>query len=142
MKSTPFFKCFLGFILLFTFKELDAQEIKAKKDVYTVVEKMPHYVGGDQALLKFIKSNLKYPKKALEEKTEGIVFVKFIINKKGKITDPKILVSVSPQIDEEALRIVKKMPKWEAGENQNTKVAVQFNLPIRFKLNTTTKNTN
>ncbi len=141
MSSSRISICFILFNLLLSSHITSAQEQKTKNEIYTIANKMPHFVGGDQALLKFIKGNLIYPKKAQEEKTEGIVFVHFVINKKGKIVDPKIFVSVDPLLDQEALRIVKKMPKWEPAEEQNKKVSIQFNLPIRFRLNTLNKKT-
>ena len=141
MSSPRILICFLLFNLLLSSQLTSAQEPKTKNETYTIANKMPHYVGGDQALLKFIKSNLIYPKKALEEKTEGIVFVHFIISKKGKIADPKILVSINSLLDQEALRIVKKMPRWEPAQEQNKKVAVGFNLPIRFKIDSLNKKT-
>jgi protein TonB len=141
MFSSKVLKCLCLLIVIFSINNTVAQNLKTEKELDSFAQQMPKYVGGDQELLKFIKSNLNYPQKAKEEKIEGIVFVKFIINKKGKIKDPKILVSVHPLLDNEALRLVKKMPKWEPAIENKKKISVNYNLPIRFKLNIPVKET-
>ncbi len=128
------------FLYLFLFLLSIKQEVFAQKEelkeekIYTVAEKMPKYIGGDRELLKFLKDNLVYPEQALERKIEGIVFIKLIINKKGKIKDPKVFVSVDALLDQEAIRLVKKMPKWEPAYQNDKPVSIYYNLPVRFKL--------
>lgn len=99
-------------------------------EIYAIVEKMPEYHGGMHEMHEFIKANLKIPD---EEKT-GTVYVTFVIDKSGKITQPTILRSIKgcQKCDEEAIRLVSSMPNWIPGEQSGKKVNVQFNLPIRF----------
>lgn len=121
-------------ILLSVANRSYSQTEKNTNEIYSVVDKMPKFPGGDPELLKYIKGSLKYPEKAKEDKIEGIVFVTFVISPKGKVLNPKVVGSVHPLLDDEALRLVKEMPKWEAGMNGEQAVSVQYNLPIRFKL--------
>lgn len=99
-------------------------------------EVMPEFVGGFDSLVSYIKENLKYPEWEKREKIEGNVFVSFTVDKNGEIIDPKILKSVdgSKNFDNEVIRIIKAMPNWNPGQEQGQNVAVQFTLPIKFKL--------
>ena len=98
-------------------------------------DKMPEFPGGMTQLMTFIGENVKYPQEALKNKTEGNVFVRFIISKTGKVTNPKILKGVSKELDEEALRVVSMLPDFIPGEENGEKVPVEFTIPIKFKLN-------
>lgn len=109
------------------------------KVAYKVVEKMPSYVGGDEARVKFIVENIKYPENALKKGIQGTVYLTFIVRSDGSVTDVKILRGIGSGCDEEALRIVKMMPKWNPGENKGKPVDVAFNLPIKFKLDSDKK---
>jgi protein TonB len=100
--------------------------------VFIFVEKKPQFPGGEKALLKYIAKNLKWPKTA--EDTEGKVFVQFIVEKDGSISNIKVVRGIGSGCDEEAVRIVKNMPKWNAGMENGRYVRVQYNLPIVFKL--------
>ena len=93
----------------------------------------PKFPGGKKVLYMFIKANLKYPKVALKEKTQGKVLVGFVVNKKGKVEKIKAIKSAHPDLEEEALRIVNLMPDWTAGTYNGKKVSVPFALPINFK---------
>ncbi|MBR4336858.1 MAG: TonB family protein [Bacteroidaceae bacterium] len=106
----------------------------AELEVFNVVEKMPEFEGGVQNLLKFLKANITYPEEAKKNGTQGRVVVQFVVDKDGSITDAKIVKSVSPELDAEALRVVKIMPKWTPGEQKGEKVRVKFTLPVQFKL--------
>lgn len=97
-------------------------------------EQMPVYPGGDEALNNFIQRNIRYPKKAIEKKLGGTVWVQFIIDNTGKIVDPKIIKSVSPELDKEALRIIGLMPNWSPGKNNGLNTNVFVKLPIKFIL--------
>lgn len=94
----------------------------------------PQFPGGTEALMKYLSKNIRYPEQAKKENIQGKVYVKFVVEKDGSITDAKVLRSIGGGCDEEALRVVKAMPKWEPGKMQGTPVRVQFNLPIVFKL--------
>lgn len=109
------------------------------KLTYKVVEKMPSYVGGDEARVKFFVENIKYPENAMKKGIQGTVYVTFIIRSDGSVTDVKILRGIGGGCDEEALRIVKMMPKWNPGESEGKPVDVAFNLPVKFKLDTDKK---
>jgi TonB family protein len=102
--------------------------------IYTVVEVMPSYVGGDEARLKFLKDNIKYPSEAKESAIQGTVYVTFVVDETGKISDVKTLRGIGGGCEEEAIRVVKMMPKWIPGEQSGKKVKVQFNMPIKFIL--------
>lgn len=101
--------------------------------VYTVVEKMPEFPGGEKALIGFLNETIIYPEKALKKKEYGKVTVQFIVGKSGKVENPKVLRGVSPSLDEEALRVIGLLPEWTPGEQNGEKVAVYRVLPIMFK---------
>lgn len=98
------------------------------------VEQMPEFPGGEIELLKFLKKNLNYPKRPKELGITGTVYVEFIINTDGTMTDLKIAKGVYPDIDKEAIRVVSLMPKWIPGSQRNQPVPVGMRLPIRFTL--------
>lgn len=104
--------------------------------VRVLAEVMPEFVGGFDSLYSYFKSKLKYPEWERKEKIEGNVFVTFVVDSDGKIKDPKILKSVagSKNFDNEVLRLIKEMPTWKPGQERGQSVAVQFTLPIRFRL--------
>jgi protein TonB len=103
-------------------------------EVFTGVEEMPQFPGGEQALYAYIKKELKYPQMAKENETQGTVYVTFVVQADGTITNPKVIRGIGGGCDEEAIRIVKGMPQWTPGKQGGKPVRVQYNLPIRFKL--------
>jgi TonB family protein len=103
-------------------------------EVFTVVEKMPQFPGGDQALLSYISQQIKYPEAALNEKKEGRVITQFVVNTDGSVSDVVIKKGFGYGSEEEATRVISNMPKWTPGEQNGKKVAVQYTLPITFKL--------
>ena len=110
------------------------KEKTADEQIFVQVEQMPEYPGGEAALRQFLASNVKYPDDAVKSGTQGKVFVKFVVNKDGKVVNPKIARSVSPSIDKEALRVVSIMPNWTPGKQRGKNVAVEYTVPILFKL--------
>jgi TonB family protein len=110
--------------------------IYGKTEPYQLVDIMPEFKGGIDSLMSFVRQNLKYPEWEKENKIEGKVFVSFIVDKNGKIKDPKILRSVqgSKNFDKEVIRVITSMPDWTPGQQDGKYVDVQFNLPINFKL--------
>jgi TonB family protein len=106
-------------------------------EIFTVVEEMPEFPGGMTELMKYIQNNINYPQVEKEAGIQGKVFLKFVVNPDGSISNTEILRSVAggEGLSIEALRIVKAMPKWIAGKQNGRNVAVYFNLPINFKLN-------
>ena len=108
--------------------------VVAGKEVYTVVEKQPSYPGGQDGYRKFLIENIKYPEEAMKNKVMGTVYITFVVEKDGAVTNVKVLRGIGSGCDEEAVRVVKMMPNWNPGENKGQPVAVQYNLPINFKL--------
>ena len=104
-----------------------------EEEVFIIVDDQPEFPGGNMALFNFINKNIKYAHQAIEMEIEGMVVVQFVVNKKGEINDVKILKSLGGGCDEEALRIVKGMPKWKAGRQHGRPVNVSFKLPFRFQ---------
>ncbi len=103
--------------------------------VFKTVEVMPKYPGGQEALIKYMSTNVKYPENARKNGIQGTVFVSFIVKKDGTVSDARILRGVDEELDKEALRVVNEMPNWNPGKEKGKPVNVQFNLPVAFKLN-------
>lgn len=99
--------------------------------VYEVVEQMPSFPGGQEALMTYINNNIKYPDEVCGQ---GRVIVSFVVEKDGSITNATIRRSVDPAFDREALRVISSMPKWIPGKNNGRNVRVRFNVPVQFKL--------
>ncbi|WP_321479129.1 M56 family metallopeptidase [uncultured Bacteroides sp.] len=106
-----------------------------KEPIFTVVEQMPEFPGGQEALMNFFTKSLKYPVGAKKAGKQGRVIAQFIIEKDGNISTPCIIRSVSPDIDAEAMRIIKMMPKWKPGKQRGKDVRVKYTVPIYFSLN-------
>ena len=102
--------------------------------IYTGIQEMPTFTGGSEAMFKFLTSNLQYPKDARSKGIQGTVFLTFVVDVDGSITDIKVLRGVDPSLDEEAVRLVASMPKWSPGKIGNFPVRTEFNLPVRFTL--------
>ena len=115
-------------------EESNAIEWGSAEEVFMVVENMPEFPGGTAELMKFLAMNIKYPVEAQKENVQGRVVVQFVVSKTGKITDPTIARSVSPELDAEAIRVVKAMPDWKPGTQRGQAVNVKFNIPISFRL--------
>jgi len=103
--------------------------------IFTVVEEMPSFPGGDEARQKFLLENTKYPQMAKESGIQGTVYVTFVVDEKGKVADVRVLRGIGGGCDEEAMRVVKLMPSWNPGKQSGKAVRVQFNMPIKFTLN-------
>jgi protein TonB len=114
--------------------EGDGVIVEDVQQVYTFVEQMPTFPGGDDELFKYLSKNIKYPAMARESGVQGTVFVTFVVESDGKITDAQVLRGVGSGLDQEALRVVKAMPAWKSGKQNGRSVRVQCNLPIKFTL--------
>jgi protein TonB len=99
-----------------------------------VVEQQAEFEGGLQALGKYLNKNLRYPASARRMGIEGQVFVSFVIDKEGKISDIQVVKGISADCDKEAVRVVSSMPNWKPGKQNGRPVKSRFVLPIRFKL--------
>ena len=114
-----------------------AIEIEEESDdeFFMVVENMPVFPGGDLGLMKYIQKNVKYPPIAKEYNITGKVYVSFIVDRSGSVTNAKIVRGVDKNLDAEALRVVKSLPKYKAGTQRGKAVRVMFTIPINFTLN-------
>ena len=119
---------------LSVFKVLDANIDRSEDDVYMVTEVQPQFPGGMPAFMKYLTENIQYPSEAKKNKTEGRVLANFIVNIDGSISDVKIVDSLSPLMDEEAIRLLSSMPKWEPGRQRGKKVKVRYTFPVTFRL--------
>ena len=102
--------------------------------VYDVVEQMPSFSGGPSALMQYLSSNIKYPVKAEEKKIQGRVVCTFVVERDGSITDVRVVNSVDPSLDKEAIRVVKSMPKWIPGRANGKPVRVKYTVPVTFRI--------
>lgn len=110
-------------------------EVKPKEEeIFVAVEQQAEFPGGTAAMMKWLSNNVRYPEVAQQNDIQGRVIVKFVVEKDGSIGKAEILKGVDRDLDREALRVVKKMPKWQPGKNNGVAVRSYFNLPVVFKL--------
>lgn len=114
-------------------KEEDEEEIEEQR-IFQIVEQMPEYPGGELEMYKFIGENIEYPRMARETGISGRVFVTFVVERDGSVTDVQILRGIGAGCDEEAIRVIKAMPKWNPGKQRRVPVRVQYRMPIKFIL--------
>lgn len=114
--------------------EVEDEESAEELQIFMVVEAMPEFPGGEAALHKYLGENIKYPQMAKESGIQGRVFVTFVVERDGSVTDVKVLRGIGGGCDEEAIRVVKGMPRWSPGKQRGKPVRVQFNLPVKFTL--------
>ncbi|MCK5857405.1 MAG: energy transducer TonB [Bacteroidales bacterium] len=114
-------------------EEEEAEDDK-EDEIFVFVEDQPGYPGGDKARIKYLQENIKFPVMAIESGIQGTVYVTFVVEKDGRITSVKVLRGIGGGCDEEAVRVIKRMPKWKPGKQRGRSVRVQFNMPVRFVL--------
>jgi protein TonB len=107
---------------------------ETKDEIFTIVEKMPEFPGGEEALMNYLSKNIKYPQTAKELGIQGTVYVSFVVDQYGNINNVKLLRGIGGGCDEEAVRVVEKMPRWNPGKQGGRPVKVEYRLPIRFRL--------
>jgi TonB family protein len=107
---------------------------EAGNEVFFVVEDMPEFPGGEEALRLFISKNVKYPDEAIKEKVQGKVYITFTVTQEGKVADARIARGVCPSLDKEALRVINTLPKWKPGKQRGQAVNVEYTVPINFAL--------
>lgn len=112
----------------------EEEEEVVETEIFTVVESMPEFPGGAEAMMAFIAKNMKYPPMARESGIQGRVFVNFVVEPNGSVSNVKVLRGIGGGCDEEAIRVVESMPKWTPGRQRGKAVRVSFNLPVRFTL--------
>lgn len=114
--------------------EQDDEESEIGDEIFTVVESQPSFPGGDENIYKFLAENLKYPEQANQAGIHGKVYLTFVVEKDGSITDVKVLRGIGGGCDEEAVRVVKLMPRWTPGKQRGIPVRVHFVLSVKFTL--------
>lgn len=110
------------------------EEEAEEEQIFTIVEEQPSFPGGVEEMYKYLGKAVKYPEMAKDAGISGTVYVTFEVDKEGNIKDVKVLRGIGGGCDEEAIRVVKAMPKWKPGKQRGKAVRVQFNLPIKFTL--------
>ncbi len=115
-------------------KEEPKVEKPQPEKIFEAVEQPAEFPGGRSALAKWLSNNLRYPEVAQANNIQGRVVVKFTVEKDGSISNPTVVRGVDKDLDREAIRVVKKMPRWNAGKNNGVAVRSYFNLPVNFKL--------
>jgi TonB family protein len=118
-----------------TTEDNPVQIIRNNNDsIYQIVDEMPQYPGGEKAMMEYVAKNVKYPQEAKDKEIQGRVFVSFVIEKDGSVNEVKVLRSIGGGCDEEAVRVIKAMPKWKPGKQEGKPVRVSYMMPINFKL--------
>lgn len=113
--------------------EVEEEEV-VEQEIFQIVEEMPSYPGGDQKLMEYIAKNIKYPQIARESGIQGRVFVGFVVEPDGHVSNVKLLRGIGGGCDEEAMRVIKSMPKWKPGKQRGKAVRVSYQIPVMFKL--------
>jgi len=124
----------IGFLSLSSSSLLAQKADHSEDKPANIVEQMPQFPGGESALLNFIKENLKYPKASSAAGIEGRVIIRFVVNREGSVTNVTVIRGLDSLCNDEAVRVVKMMPKWKPGMQQNSPVSVYYTLPIAYKL--------
>jgi protein TonB len=113
--------------------EVEEEEV-VEAEIFTIVEEMPEFPGGMAKLADYLAKNIKYPQMARESGIQGRVFVNFVIETDGSVSKVNVMRSLGGGCDEEAMRVVKAMPKWKPGKQRGKPVRVSYILPVNFKL--------
>ncbi len=113
---------------------VEEEEPEESNEVFLIVEQMPVFPGGDEALRKYLAQSVKYPVIAQENGIQGRVFVSFVVNQKGEVTNVRVARPFDPNLDKEAVRVVQSMPKWQPGMQRGKAVKVSYTVPINFVL--------
>jgi len=119
----------------FTQVRIAQEEEISEEIIFIVVEEWPSFPGGEEARLRFLSENIRYPQMAREAGIQGTVFLTFVVERDGSVTDVRVVRGIGGGADEEAIRVVRNMPRWTPGRQRGQPVRVQFNMPIRFVLN-------
>lgn len=128
---------FMSLMAMLGLTTVNAQKtVVAQKNqqVFDVVEQMPEYPGGMQALFEYLSQNLKYPEDAKQQKVEGRVIAIFVVETDGSISNVEVVKPVFPSLDAEAVRVLSDMPKWKPGMQSGKVVRVKYTVPINFSL--------
>jgi len=113
--------------------EVEEEEIK-EEEIFIIVEEMPSFPGGEVKMMEYLAKNIKYPQMARESGIQGRVFINFVVEPDGHVSNVKVMRGIGGGCDEEAIRVVKAMPKWKPGKQRGKSVRVSYNLPVNFRL--------
>jgi len=112
----------------------DTVQTNDSGEVFVFLTDGPEFMGGDEARIKYLQQTIHYPKKAMEENMQGTVYITFVVEKDGSISNIKVLQGVCESLDAEAVRVVRGMPNWKPGMQRGKPARVQYNMPIKFVL--------
>lgn len=107
---------------------------KKEEEIFAFVEIMPEFPGGEDAFLRMLQKNIRYPSEAVTKNIQGTVMVEFVVEKDGSISQPRVVKGIGGGCNEESLRVIKLMPKWKPAKQNGKNVRVYFTAPIRFRL--------
>ncbi len=113
--------------------EIEEEEV-VEQEIFQIVEEMPAFPGGEQKLMEYVGKNIKYPQIARESGIQGRVFVGFVVEPDGSVSNVKLLRGIGGGCDEEAMRVIKNMPKWKPGKQRGKAVRVSYQIPVMFRL--------
>lgn len=114
---------------------VEEEEEVVEEEIFQIVEEMPSYPGGTEALYAYLGDNMRYPVVAMESGISGVVYVQFVVEKDGSVTQVKVMRGIGGGCDEEAIRVIENMPRWNPGKQRGRAVRVLYAVPIRFTLN-------
>ena len=126
----------MSLMAVFCLSTVSAQKTvvsKKNQKVFDVVEQMPEFPGGMEALVKYMAENMKYPEDAKKQQVEGRVLVQFIVETDGSVSNTEVLMRVFPSLDAEAVRVISGMPKWIPGKQNGKVVRVKYTIPVSFR---------
>ena len=113
---------------------IEVEEAADTTEAFMVIENMPQFPGGDEAMFEFFRNNVTYPENCIADSIQGRVIATFIVEKDGSITDIEVVRSVHPDLDAEAVRVINAMPAWNPGTQRGKPVRVMYTIPVLFKL--------
>lgn len=119
---------------IYTPPVVEEEEEESSTTIFTVVEEMPEFPGGQGELLQYLSKSIRYPVIAQENGIQGRVTCSFVVEKDGSVTDVQVLRGVDPSLDKEAIRVISAMPKWKPGKQRGKPVRVKYNVPVTFRL--------
>lgn len=119
---------------LSTYAQSKADTTQTKEPVFSYVEQMPEFPGGDNELNEFLIKNLRYPEQAMKEKREAKAYFRFVVNEDGSISNIESMRPIGFEFEKEGIRVIKMMPKWKPGKQNGRAIKVFFTLPMHFRL--------
>lgn len=125
--------CIIAGVLIASQAEVKGQQDNSGESVYFMADQMPEFPGGAKKLQKHIKNHLNYPEKAKKQGISGTVYVKFVVDTNGEITQVEVNRGVHPLLDEAAKKVVKNLPKWKPGKKDGKLVSVSQAIPVKFE---------